>query len=397
MAQPYVTDVVNAIVKIMNGPITSAFPNGIWPYIATHVQVNIEGEETPLDPLNLQNAVSGESGIECFPTFQDLNMWLGCYASAAITNLSGLAGAKINTSVPPQVAYTCAGANPSLTITLQATANVTASTQFEIQFGPDILFVGCLETSGGPSLSSGITVDLVFVIPVTLTSSQVTFEFGSMSFQVNNPQNITLVNEIENDIQIAADALTLGIMAIPGVWDDTLGSLVNDLNDYLYGEIASVLASIPSDTITSALTLSSMTLNISESGWPCCAPTYSMCGTNCCDASTSCFNGACCTPQCDGSTCGNSDQCGGTCGCSTSPYPQTCVNGQCVSASGFCCYAVEDSLSSPRECNSSSQSMCVAIGQENDNQAWWFPASEESTCQNCASWLYQPRRNQHFF
>lgn len=328
MSNVYVTDVVNAIVKIMNGPITPLLPNGVWPYIATHFNVSLGGSDTFIDPLNFQQLVFSESGIECIQIGpQWLNMWAGCYGSAMITTLSGLAGAKINTSVAPVVAYSCI-ASPSLTITLQATANLSVNTSFNIQFGSGIPLTGCLQGSGGPSVSTGITVDLVFVIPVTLTQTQVTFQFNQLTFTVTNPQNITAIEELENDIQIAADVLTLDIMAIPGVWGSTLGSVMDSLNTELYSAITSGLSYIPSDAITSVVNLGTLTLPISGTGWPCCLPEFTMCSGTCCATGQQCYGGLCCTPTCPSGTCGGSDLCGGTCACAESP-PQACVAEQC--------------------------------------------------------------------
>ncbi len=57
-----------------------------------------------------------------------------------------------------------------------------------------------------------------------------------------------------------------------------------------------------------------------------CAPNEVPCADACCEQGERCFEGACCSPDCDGRNCG-SDGCGGVCG--TCDADEECVSGIC--------------------------------------------------------------------
>jgi len=72
-----------------------------------------------------------------------------------------------------------------------------------------------------------------------------------------------------------------------------------------------------------------------------CVCLFDECGGVCCDKTDVCIGGACCTPDCEGASCGDTDGCGGICdGTCADPFG-ICQAGACVckytECAGVCC------------------------------------------------------------
>ena len=387
---PYVSTLVSVIANIMMGTgfmsqFSGVLPGGLWPYLCKNVTVSIGGATSTLDPLQFGTAATQSGSFEdgCHSlSWYEGGFAVGGSASAGLNVLSGLSGAQISASTAT-VSVSCTPSNVVTVVFPVTVPNLTALGFYNFSVGSYIIPWGpCINSGNSENISTSATALLQLTVPFTMTATSVSYQLNQCSISMSGIGNMSFVSQIENIVHDILDGLTLGIAAIPEVWNALFQPLFDELNAIIYDAIDDYgLSEIPSDVLANEINglpalaqlLVQMLTNLpfgafpplccpectgKECGADGCGGTCGQCSTNqVCDAAGQCL----CSPQCEGKTCG-ADGCGGTCG--------ACGPGYICLAQGVCgCSSVCGSFT-----NSQGNTVCCGT----DGQHWCDEATK--TC-----------------